>query len=275
MDFSQRKLPSEAAAALRICPVNTVKPFALMLAPVYVFMKRNAKFVAVKGPLDFFSAEELERLKTFELFYFPEFIDLILPFRQVARRVKALLKWDPTGSSTPLPPTPYEMSDGVLRIVGPLWSPLKSLESFFVSAFSDELCEVLPGDELQAARDLDLVQFERAVFISGWMVFLLLQLGVTELEYLSGLRIEAFRQSLGTSTRQFEAGSDEQELFLILNDFFRGDRIDQALGIGYFQTRKERIARKIASRMNRVAESLIDPLAPAVSTKGERGFING
>jgi hypothetical protein len=275
MDFSERKLPSEAAASLRICPVNTVKPFALMLAPVYVFMKRNAKFVAVKSPLDFFSAEELERLKTFEVFYFPQFIDLILPFRQVARRVKALLKWDPTNSATPLPPTPYEMSDGILRIVGPLWSPLKSLESFFVSAFSDELCEVLPGEELQRARDLDLVQFERAVFISAWMVFLFLQLGVTELEYLSRLRIEAFRQSLGTATEPFEAGSDEEELFLILNDFFRGDRIDQALGLGYFKTRQERIARKIASRMNRVSERLIDPLAPPVSIKGERGFIHG
>jgi hypothetical protein len=246
-----------------------------MLAPVYVFMKRNAKFVAVKGPLDFFSADELERLKTFELFYFPEFIDLILPFRQVARRVKTLLKWDPINNSKPLPPAPYEMSDGVLRIVGPLWSPLKSLESFFVSAFSDELCEVLPGDELQAARDLDLVQFERAVFISAWMVFLFLQLGVMDLTYLSNLRIEAFRQSLGTATRGFESGSDEHELFLILNDFFRGERIEQALGLGYFKTRQERIARKIASRMNRVAEHLIDPLAPQVSIKGERGFVHG
>jgi hypothetical protein len=275
MDFSQRKLPSSAAAALRICPVNTVKPFALMLAPVYVFMRQNAKFVSVKAPLDFFSAEELERLKAFEVFYFPEFIDLILPFRQVARRVKALLKWDPTGSATPLPPAPYEISDGVLRIVGPLWSPLKSLESFFVSAFSDELCEVLPGDELLAARDLDLVQFERAVFISGWMVFLLLQLGVTDLEYLSELRIEAFRLSLGKEDKSFEPGSDEDELFQILSEFFVGDKIDQALGLGYFQQREERVARKIASRMSRVEQSLIDPLAPAVSTKGEKGFANG
>jgi hypothetical protein len=275
MDFSQRKLPSEAAASLRICPVNTVKPFALMLAPVYVFMRMNAKFVSVKGPLDFFSAEELERLKTFEVFYFPEFIDLILPFRQVARRVKTLLRWDPTASGAPLPPAPYEMSDGVLRIVGPLWSPLKALESFFVSAFSDELCEVLPGDELQAARDLDLVQFERAVFISGWMVFLFLQLGVLDLDYLSALRIETFRQSLGTSEKKFEIGSDEEELFSILCGFFTDERIDRALGLDYFQNREERIARKIASRMNRVGEQLIDPLAPQVSTRGEKGFMNG
>jgi hypothetical protein len=275
MDFSQRKLPSSAAAALRICPVNTVKPFALMLAPVYVFMKQNAKFVSVKAPLDFFSQEELERLKSFELFYFPEFIDLILPFRQVARRVKALLQWDPAANVAPLPPAPYEMSDAILRIVGPLWSPLKELESFFVSAFSDELCEVLPGDELLAARDRDLVQFERAIFISGWMVFLLLQLGVPDLGYLSGVRIEAFRKSLANEFPPFESGSDEQELFLILSNFFQGEKIDQALGLSYFQNREERVARKIASRMSRVEQSLIDPLAPEVSTKGEKGFAHG
>jgi len=70
MDFRQRKLPKEAAINLRISPIASVKPYALMIAPVYVFMRVNEKFVSVKAPLDFFTPEELERLKSFESFFF-------------------------------------------------------------------------------------------------------------------------------------------------------------------------------------------------------------
>src|SRR4051794_31443428 len=95
MNFSHRKLPPAAAEKLRICPIRTIEPFALMLAPVYVFMRRNEKFVSVKAPLDFFTPEELEKLRPFQSFFMTEFVDTALPFRQAARRVRAVLSWDP------------------------------------------------------------------------------------------------------------------------------------------------------------------------------------
>src|SRR5689334_8605019 len=105
MNFRPRKLPKEAAMNLRISPIVSVKPYSLMLAPVYVFMRLNEKFVSVKGPLDFFTPEELERLQPFESFFLPEFVDTALPFRQVARNVRALLSWQPTAQGADqLPP---------------------------------------------------------------------------------------------------------------------------------------------------------------------------
>ena len=55
MDFSRKKLPPDAAEKMRNCPIHSVQPYALMIAPAYVYMKVNKKFVAVKAPLDFFT----------------------------------------------------------------------------------------------------------------------------------------------------------------------------------------------------------------------------
>ena len=61
MDFRSKKLPPEAADQLRACPVESVKPYVAMPAPVYIYLRANAKFVSVKGPLDFFTPDELAR----------------------------------------------------------------------------------------------------------------------------------------------------------------------------------------------------------------------
>ena len=66
MDFSNRKLPVSAAPNMRSVPIGELKPYSLMLAPVYVFLKRNERFVAVKAPMDFFTPEEIERLRPYE-----------------------------------------------------------------------------------------------------------------------------------------------------------------------------------------------------------------
>ena len=154
MYFRPTKLPREAAINLRISPIASVKPYSLMLAPVYVFMRLNEKFVSVKGPLDFFTPEELERLKPFESFFLPEFVDAALPFRQIARNVRRLVGWEPEyKGEEQLPPAPYEVSDAVLRMIGPLWAPGLVIEPFFAAVFANELCELLPPEKLRAARD--------------------------------------------------------------------------------------------------------------------------
>src|SRR5687767_11667820 len=95
MEFTHRKLPAEAYKELRICKVATMAPFALMLAPVYVFMKLNKKFVSVKAPLDFFTPEELERLAPSVILFVPKFVDAVLPFRDAAHQVRALISLKP------------------------------------------------------------------------------------------------------------------------------------------------------------------------------------
>ena len=92
-----------------MCPIESVKPYALMIAPVYVYMRRNEKFISVKAPMDFFTAEELEKLKSVEMFFMPQFVDAVLPYRNLARRVKMILGWNPVESKAGLPPAPFEI----------------------------------------------------------------------------------------------------------------------------------------------------------------------
>lgn len=251
MEFHPRKLPPEAALNLRICPIHTVRPFALMLAPVYVFMKLNGKFVSVKAPLDFFTPEELERLKPFESFFLPEFVDVALPFREAARSVLSLLTWQPKPKASrstakksaseleapnlpeiPLPPAPYELSDAILKILGGLWTPSAvadssgahsiGLEPFFIAVFANELCETLPGEMIRAARDADVAKFELAVFRSSWAVFLALHLGYLEMGFLNALRYRVFTENIGAASVTAESKesfrSEVDELVALANE---------------------------------------------------------
>src|SRR4051812_8298441 len=95
MEFSARKLPKEAASDLVRYPVQSVKPYVPMWAPIYVFMPKNEKFVSVKAPLDFFVPEELEKLEPLENFYVSSAISNALPFRDAARGVRSVLEWEP------------------------------------------------------------------------------------------------------------------------------------------------------------------------------------
>ena len=48
MDFYYKKLPLESFNELRPFPVTKVKPYQLLLAPVYVFLHKNSKFLALR-----------------------------------------------------------------------------------------------------------------------------------------------------------------------------------------------------------------------------------
>lgn len=281
MDFSKRKLPIEATSKLRMCPVDTVKPFALMIAPVYVYLRRNEKFISVKAPLDFFTPEELQKLRGVEMFFMPEFVDSVLPFRNLARRVKMVLGWNPVESADALPPAPYELADGALRMTAPLWGRKLGLEPFFVCVFVNELCSLLPGEELVTAREKDTTLFERAIILSAWMVFLSLHVGTSDQGYLDRLRLDTFRRVMGfaqsvDSVLSFDSRSEAGELFRVLNQILVGENICQPLGVDFFATRKERVAQKIIARLHRVESEKLGGKSPLEgSIYGEKGFADG
>jgi hypothetical protein len=257
MDFSRRKLPAEEAANLRRCPIETVKPFAMMIAPVYVFMRRNEKFISVKSPLDFFTPEELERFKDVEMLFMPEFVDSVLPYRGLARRVKMMLGWNPVDVGGALPPAPYELSDGVLRMTAPLWGTKYRIEPFFAGVFVNELCSLLPGEDLMAAREKDIELFERAIILSAWTVFFSLHLGAADQVYLDRVRLASFRKVMGTEipqpgTLSLDNRSDAGELFRLMSSILEGDKIRDAVEAEVFFSRSERVAQKISARLRRV-----------------------
>jgi hypothetical protein len=208
MDFKQRKLPKEAVEQLRICPIRTVQPYALMMAPAYVYMKLNEKFVMMKGAFDFFTEEELERIKTFDSVFFPEEVDTALRFREVASEVRELLGWNPETvvlhelkektqgkkEEIPLMLSSFELSDAVIRVIGPLWKPGPYIDPYFVSVFVNELCEIITPDLLKRYRDQSIADFEKAVMSSSWAVFIALHLGYNDLGFLNRLRLSAMNE---------------------------------------------------------------------------------
>jgi hypothetical protein len=210
MDFKQRKLPKEAVEQLRICPIRTLQPYALMMAPAYVYMKLNEKFVMMKGPFDFFTEEELERVKSFESLFFPEEVDMAIRFRNVANDVRELLGWNPETvvlhqlkektqgqkEEIPLMLSSFELSDAIIRVIGPLWRPGPYIDPYFVSVFVNELCELITPELLKSYRDQSIVDFEKAIMSSSWAVFIALHLGYTDLSFLNRLRLSVIHETM-------------------------------------------------------------------------------
>jgi hypothetical protein len=271
MEFTERKLPREAVNRMRICPIRTVSPFALMLAPMYIFMRLNEKFISVKGPLDFFTKEELEHYHPFESFFVPEFVDSVLPFREAARRVRAILKWQTSAvwsEKEALPPAPYEVSDAVLRIIGPLWGDGAVIEPFFAAAFSNELCDLLPGDLLLQAREQNVDRYEEAILASGWAVFLALHLGYCDLIFLNQIRLAVFEQKVDGVLSEMPKSEPKSE-------------VDELIALalttmdGAFGNQPGAVAQKVASRLQRVSAEFIQEQTTVPTIFGPAGFIHG
>jgi hypothetical protein len=274
LDFSAKKLPKEAAENMRSCPIESVQPYALMLAPAYVFLRQNQKFIALKEPLDFFTPEELQKVSSLHSFFFPEFVDQALTFRDRAKTVRAIFTWKPTDPDRALPPpSSFETSDSILKLVGPLWSQDVTIEPFFVVVFINELLDLLPAETLIAVRDRDLEIFDRALTVSAWATFLAIHLGYCELGFLSAFRMEVFREVAGLDP-EVERTEDLNELKVIAKETAFSAQS------GYFSAetflgREERAAYKIAARLRRVQEHLVIRNVPAASIHGQKGFANG
>lgn len=212
-DFSQTKLTVQEAANFRFCAVSTVEPNTLLLMPAYVYMKLNQKFVMIKQAMDIFSEEDLERLKSFGVFYFPEEIDKALYFREVASEVRRLLDWSPERDSTQggrirrelktyITPASYETSDAVFRLITPLWEQEFKIDPYFVTVFANELCDPLAPEILKKARNQNIGLYEKAVIGSSWAVFLALHLGHMNTKFLNKLRSSAFEEVMSVRPQQ-------------------------------------------------------------------------
>jgi hypothetical protein len=273
VEFSRKKLPQAEGGKLRLCRIESVQPFVAMPAPVYVFLRANEKFVAVKAPLDFFTPEELARLRPMESFFFPEFIDRVQAYRDAGRRVRAILKWSAEDRAFEREPAPYEISDAVIRVVGRLWSAretqVASIESFFVSIFAAELCDPMNGELVSSVRDRDVSAYERQIIVSSWVAFLALHLGYCDLDFLASLRSAVFAGEVGD---QFPA--ELVELVHVLEQELRATSF-KLLSSSNFANRPELVAARLSGRMGRIQSTLIDPLFEGATIYGETGFIDG
>lgn len=192
MLFEAKKLEVESADELLQCSISTVKPYALMLAPVYVFMKRNEKFVSVKGPLDFFTPEELAAFASYGSFHLPKTVAELTAFQTAAKLVREMLK----EAAAPFPPAPFELSDEMIKVVAPVWGKNIEISPFCAAIFSDELCGPLESQELLYGRDTAIVRHDLGLLLSGLLIFILVHSGAYDLEQLRKIRSETYSRTI-------------------------------------------------------------------------------
>ena len=192
MLFDSKKLEIDSAEELLQCRISTVKPYALMLGPVYVFMKRNEKFVSIKSPLDFFTPDELASFERFEAFYLPKAVAEVSGYQTAAKLVREIIK----ASHADFPPASFEVSDEVLKVVSPAWGKSIEISPFCAAIFTDELCGSLSPEDLSYGREFAVVRHDLGLLLSGFLIFALIHLGWFDLELLKKIRSETYSRTI-------------------------------------------------------------------------------
>lgn len=270
-------------AELETFQVETAEPYRPLPAPIYVLLQRNEKLISVKGPFDFFTTRELERMKGTGSYFYGPIFKRVEPFHRAAREVKQMLGWSQPTATGVLEAAPYEISDAVLRKLAALWAPVPStvdpnaevigVESYFAVAFANELCDLIPGDRLEMARDRDPDLYEIALLRSGIFVFLALHIGYHDVKMLSQLRYRFFHELIQITALQTFAPISQElaELKRWTEHLIHSPEV-LVITSDQFQFSISRVTQKLKSRLFRVRKELMDPEAMLAHTYGDGGL---
>ncbi len=253
-----------SAAELIQCPLSKMKPYSLMLSPVYVFLKMNQKFVSIKEPLDFFTPQEIAKLARYESVFVPKSINSAVKFQSAGRLVKSLLNTRIEG----LPPTSYEISNEVESVLLPLWGKDLRIEPFFMSIFADELCKKLPEEMMENGRDASIDLHDLGLLLSGASVFFGLQTGTFDYQKVSERREEVYLKTVsGTDWTRAGLASDQlvRDLFVLL-------QASRSIDLEVLKSHPSEWCRRISSRLKRFQEAKRLSKEKSPSMYGEEGF---
>ena len=264
MLFEDKKLQLESIETLIQCPVHSIEPFALMLAPVYILMKLNQKLVSVKAPLDFFTVEELNKLKNHEVFYLPQFIKLSVRFQTAAKLVKKIL----TLQQANLSAAPFEISKESFSVMSELWGKQLQIEPFFMAIFADELCTSLNQEKMLWARENIVINHDHGLLLSGALVFVVLHLGWFDLTKLNEIRNSIYERTVHGDT--WEKPTNEiEEIVCDLNKFLRTEKY---LNLAILGSISKEWSAKLTSRLFNLKNKSKDFSYESVTIFGEEGF---
>ncbi len=268
MLFSRKKVPGGEAGSMRICPIDTVRAFYPMPAPTYLLLRGNDKFISVKAPLDFFTPDELERFKPFGAFFFPEFVERVIPFRRGTAALRTLLA---STSSVDEGPAPYEVSDAFVRLAAEAWSEGGLVEPFFVSMFVHELFEPIPGQWMVETYVRSVDAYEQGILRSAWATWNAMHLGYLNLGWLQSFRNNVFKVA-SQITR------DRAEIMKMLPEPWMREMATFQVPLNAIRLDRMRAKgehSKLFSRGERLRTELIKDTGQIVSIFGPGGFRNG
>lgn len=264
MLFEDKKLQLESVDQLIQCPIYSIEPFALMLAPVYILMKRNQKLVSVKAPLDFFTADELQRLKVHEVFYLPKFVKSSVRFQTAARLIKKII----TLQQSELSPAPFEISKESFDALSKLWGKQIQIEPFFMGIFADEFCEPLNQDKMLWARENAVIRHDHGLLLSGALVFVALHLGWFDIEQLNQFRKSIYERTV--EGEEWENPSSEIEY--IVHDLNQIIATETSIDLEKLRLINSEWANKLASRLEFLKRKNTNLIYDSATIFGEEGF---
>ena len=265
MLFEEKKLTSESIDELLHCPIHSVEPYALMLAPVYVLMKLNEKLVSVKAPLDFFTEDELSKLTRYDTFYLPQFARFSARFQTAARLSRSIL----TSMEKEIHVVaPFEVSTELQTTLGPLWSKQEKVEPFFMAIFADELCNRLDPELLVKSRERAVVLHDLGLLLSGAFVFISLQIKFFTHSDISRIRTEIYSRTVEGETWESPKSEDE----VLVRDLYRILGQQREISRELVDGIRQEWARKLSARLKRYADVRKRQNIQSPSIFGPEGF---
>ena len=264
MLFEDKKLHLESVENLIQCPIHTIEPFALMLAPAYMLMKLNQKLVSVKAPLDFFTADELQRLKVNEVFYFPKFIKASVRFQTAARLIRKFL----TLQQSELSSAPFEISKESFSVLSDLWGSKIQVEPFFMAIFTDQLCDPLENEKMLWARENAVINHDHGLLLSGTLVFMALHLGWFDLAKLNHYRKSIYERTV-QGEEWLKPTSEIESLVCDINKILKHE---PAISLHTLGDLSKEWSNKLISRLQVLGTKNTSKISESVSIFGEEGF---
>jgi hypothetical protein len=267
MTFEDKKLGLESIEDLFQCGINTVEPYALMLAPVYVFMKLNEKLVSVKAPLDFFTPDELKHLSRYETFYIPKSVQSGSRFQTAAKIIRNLLtvKSDDTNFS----PATYEISNEVMIALFSLWGKDLRVDPFFCAVFADELCGAFNPEKMVEARETAVVRHDAGILLSSVLTFILLHLGYFDYSALCKIRVMAYEAIVDRD----ESWDDvSQEWHIVARDLKKILGQNSTFAPEMLRQNNAEWVRKFQGRVRRIENTPSLKKYPSLSVSDEEGM---
>jgi hypothetical protein len=282
---TRRKLLPDQAEALAEVKIATLESCSLLYAPIYVYLEKNGKYLSVKGPFDFFTDADLDKLKSYKVFYVPKFVYSLNEIRQTAVQIRTILVSKAStilrlrqnvNFQVKLLRAPFEISNIILKNLGQLWRKYPDdeigMEPFFMVVFVNELLGNLPPEVLLRTKEADKDHFEKSMFISSIVVFLALHLGYCDFEFISSLRLDILDQIL-FSNSDFKTHIEVQEMISLAEDLLKGSQL-QCIKANRFDPLGSKVSQKLFHRLGRIREELLLHSEEPLTVFGERGLIN-
>ncbi len=292
MRIRETRLPLSEVASLQEFSIQSAESFRPLLVPVYLLLEKNQKLISIKGPFDFFTPKDFDKLGTQNKLYFSAFIESVNPFTDAAFEIRQAIEWGESGTTGALGPTSYEISDAILRILARLWAeaPIAvsaeqvaedpneksshiGIESFFIAAFANRFCNPLPPEWIEEAYEADVEKYEQALLKAGAMVFFALHLGYLDFTVLNRIYRRVFSLTAGITGdgEAFLISKELQDLQQWLDITISSSDI-QTFSSDQFQVGKSRAAKKLQGRLFRIRQDLMNPDSTAPSVYGEKGI---